>query len=169
MLFPIESCKKLCGFTYYPVLEIIVGIFFLISAFMLPILFYSYNDGFKSQQWDEWLFIAVFFVLFYFLGKNLTFQHMKVLSDSEKCQFYQNMREPSVKIETNLKSWQSLKVLNIAEDKFKKDEPMYAIILIVDNDEKEFYRSRNLKEINQMVETLKNIYIAQKGDNKNEE
>ena len=83
---------------------------------MLPILFYSYNDGFKSQQWDEWLFIAVFFVLFYFLGKNLTFQQMKVLSDSEKCQFYQNMREPSVKIETNLKSWQSLKVLNIAEE-----------------------------------------------------
>ena len=60
-----ELEEKAACFVYYPLLEMAVGIFLMICALAVPILFLVYN-GIKVEQWGELLFCFLFFVLFLF-------------------------------------------------------------------------------------------------------
>lgn len=153
MVFRVIQENKLIGFTYYPLIEIILGVFFLFVAFFVPLLFFKYN-GFKIQQWDEWLFLLFFFLIFLLLGKNLAYQNMKVEIRNNTIRFQHDMREPNVNIELNLSEWNGVTSDVIAA----KDEPEYSINIKKDNELINFYKTINNKENKQIIELLNNIY-----------
>jgi hypothetical protein len=144
--YEIES--KASGFAYYPLLEIAVGIFLMICALVVPILFLIYN-GIKLEQWGELLFCALFFLLFSFMGKNLTFQYLKVEQSADQITFYQNLREPPVEItvETN-------KLSGLTTKETKEGDETFIVLNLKLPEEKEFYRSVNRKEIKKISEAI---------------
>ena len=153
MILKILNNNKLIGFSYYPLLENVLGIFFLFVAFFVPILFFRYN-GFKTQQWDEWLFLLFFFLLFFFLGKNLSYQNMRVEIKNERIFFNQDMREPPVNLDFDLEKWKGIDFSTVEENK----EEMHFIRIKTDSDIKEFYQTRSYKEAKQIGDMLINIY-----------
>ena len=159
MVFKIIQENKLMGFTYYPLLENILGVFFLFMSLFVPILFFNYN-GFKLQQWDEWLFLLVFFLIFFFLGINLGYQNMKVELINNTLYLRQDMRAPEVKLTLSLSEWNGV----IQETKKEKGEDMSFIKIKQNSEIKDFYQSRSIKEANQMVELLNLIYKDNKGE-----
>lgn len=165
MLFEILQEKRLVGFTYYPVLEIILGVFFLFMSFFLPLLFGRYN-GFKFlQQWDEWLFLLFFFILFFFLGKNLAYQNMRVEVRNNNISLRQDMREPPVSLNILIEKWSgsTLKKSEVSENGQKFD-PMYTISVIENNTEKVFYETRSEKEAKKILNALNKLYYVNKGE-----
>ncbi len=159
MVFKIIQDNKIVGFSYYPALEIGFGIFCLIMAFLVPVLFFKYN-GFKVQQWGEWLFVIAFFLFFFFLGKNLTYQSMKVEIKNNRIYFCQDMFLPAVNIDIDLTSWQDV-TLNVTEE---AKEKMYFIKIKTETSLNDFYQTRSEKEAQQMVQLLKDIYKVNKGE-----
>ena len=159
MIFKIIHENKILGFSYYPALEIGFGIFCMIMAFLVPILFFKYN-GFKVQQWGEWLFVLIFFLFFFFLGKNLTYQSMKVEIKNNRIFFSQDMHLPAVNLDIDLANWQDVS-LNVTEE---ANEKMYFIKIQTESGFKEFYQTRSEKEAQQMLQLLKEIYKVNKGE-----
>ncbi len=159
MVFKIIQENKLTGFTYYPVLEICLGVFFLFISFFVPLLFFRYN-GFKIAQWDEWLFLLFFFLLFFFLGKNLSYQNMRVELKGNRLQLRQDMRSSEVNLELDLSEWNGI----IQETTKEKGENMYFIKIKHKSESKDFYQTRNQNESNQMTELLNKIYKDNKGE-----
>ncbi|MDD3147989.1 MAG: hypothetical protein PHD82_11840 [Candidatus Riflebacteria bacterium] len=141
--------ERLSGFTYYPLLEIGVGIFLMLAALAMPVLFVYYN-GIKPEQWAELLFCAGFLVLFMFMGKSLTFQSMQARQTSEGFSFFQNLREPAVLHTIERTNWLGIKTVEE-----KKGEETFTILQIkTPEGELDFYKSLNKKEINKMVGAL---------------
>lgn len=159
MVFKIIHDNKIMGFSYYPALEIGFGIFLLIMAFLVPILFFKYN-GFKTQQWGEWLFVIGFFIFFFLLGKNLTCQSMKVEIKNNRIFFSQDMRLPAVNLDIDLTAWQDSSLIETEE----QNEKMYFIKIKTESSVNDFYQTRNAKEAQQMVQLLKDIYKENKGE-----
>ena len=152
MVFKIIQENKLVGFSFYPLLENILGVFFLFVAFFVPIIFFKYN-GFKLAQWDEWLFCFVFFLFFGFLGYSLGYQNMRVEIKDKVLHLRQDMRD-DVKIELNLDDWQGIK----RETKEEKLENMYYIFIKTKSDSKMFYQTRSVKEAKNICDLLDKIY-----------
>ncbi|PKL42033.1 MAG: hypothetical protein CVV41_16420 [Candidatus Riflebacteria bacterium HGW-Riflebacteria-1] len=149
---------KLPAFAYYPLLEIGVGVFLLIMAFVVPILFLVYN-GIKAEQWGELLFCAGFFVLFFFMGRALSFQSLSARRTEIGFSFQQNLREPAVAIDLKAGDWLGIRTTEaIAKDKdgkeIKDGEVYISIILKTAQGEREFYKSINRKEVNSIVSAL---------------
>ena len=144
--------SKLPAFTYYPLLEIAVGVFLLIMAFVVPVLFLVYN-GIKAEQWGELLFCAGFFVLFFFMGRSLTFQSLVARKTGTGFSFYQNMREPAVALELTNSDWLGIKTSETGE----KDEIFTSILLKTSQGDREFYKSVNRKEINSIISALEEL------------
>jgi hypothetical protein len=149
---------KLPGFTYYPLLEIGVGIFLLIMAFVVPVLFVVYN-GVKAEQWGELLFCAGFFLLFFFMGKSLTFQNLSARRTEIGFSFQQNLREPPVAIDLKSNDW-----LGIKSEEWQgstrsgeKSETYVCIILKTKQGPREFYKSVNRKEITTIIKALEEL------------
>ncbi len=159
MVFKIIHDNKIMGFSYYPALEIGFGIFLFIMAFLVPILFFKYN-GFKPQQWGEWLFVIVFFLFFFLLGKSLTCQSMKVEIKSNRIFFSQDMRLPAVNLDIDLTAWLDTSLIETEEEK----EKMYFIKIKTESGVNNFYQTRNSKEAQQMVQLMKDIYKENKGE-----
>jgi hypothetical protein len=151
--------EKMTGFTYYPLLEISVGIFLLICSFVVPILFLVYN-GINRAQWDELLFCALFFLLFSFMGKSLTFQSLNVTAEGEQLRFYQNLREPPTEFQI---SKYELEGLNTREEVIG-DDTFYILNVRIPK-ENEFYRSVNRKEIAKISEAIIALGKQTKEDN----
>ncbi len=144
---------RLPGFTYYPLLEMGVGVFLMLAAIAMPIVFVAYN-GVKMQQWPELLFVVGFFVLFIFMGKNLTFQSMHARVTADGFAFYQNMREPAVEHRLNKADW-----LGIRTSEEKSGEETFILLkLKTANGELDFYKSINRKEISKMVGALEELH-----------
>ncbi len=162
MVFKIIQENKLIGFTYYPLLENILGVFFLFMAFFVPLLFYRYN-GFKTQQWDEWLFLVIFFIIFLLLGKNLGYQNMKVELKNDILRLRQDMRFPEVNLTININEWLGIKT----DKKEIKGEFLYSIDIINKSEYQNFYQTKNLKEFNQINELLTSIFNENKKENLN--
>lgn len=160
MVFKIINENKLMGFSYYPALEIGFGVFLLIMSFLVPILCFKYN-GFKTQQWGEWLFCIGFFLLFFFLGKSLTYQSMKVEVKNSRIYFRQDMRLPAISLDIELKDWQDV---SLTETEEAANEKMYFIKIITESGVKDFYQTRNANESQQMVQLLKDILKEYKGE-----
>ena len=159
MVFKIIQENKLVGFTFYPLLENCLGVFFLFISFFVPILFFKYN-GFKLSQCDEWLFLIIFFILFISLGISLSYQNMRVELKGNRLQLRQDMRSPEVKLELDLSEWNC-----IIQDTIKeKGENMYFIKIKHNSDLKDFYQTRSPKESNQITDLLNKIYNDNKGD-----
>jgi hypothetical protein len=140
------------GFTYYPALEIGVGIFLMIASVIVPLLFVYYN-GIKAENWAELLFCAGFFLLFMFMGHSLTFQTLQVALNNKKYSFYQNLREPPTAIEMKEYDWEGIKT----EDEKVGEETFIVLKLKTFEKEIEFYRSVNRGEINTIVDALGKI------------
>lgn len=143
---------KFAGFSYYPLLEMGVGVFLLIMSVVVPTLFLIYN-GIKSEQWAELLFCAGFLVLFMFMGKSLTFQLMQVVQTENGYTFFQNMREPQVNLQLKNTEWTGIRTLDVKTG----DETMLHLKLKTASGEIEFYKSINRKEINKMVTALEQL------------
>jgi len=143
---------KLPAFTYYPLLEIAVGVFLLIMSFVVPVLFLVYN-GVKAEQWGELLFCTGFFVLFFFMGRSLIFQSLSGRKTERGFHFYQNLREPAIAIELDNAEWLGIKTSETGE----KDEIFTSILLKTTQGEKEFYKSVNRKEINSIISALEKL------------
>lgn len=141
--------SKVTGFSYYPLLEIGTGIFLLICSLLVPILFLIYN-GIKLEQWGEILFCVIFFFLFFFMGKSLTFQALTVKKDHENVHFYQNLREPATEFSLPQAEWQGIST----RDQQVGEETQIILYVKIKNDEKEFYRSVNRKEIKKICDAL---------------
>lgn len=159
MVFKIIQENKLVGFTYYPLLEIIFGIFCLFMSFFVPFLFYRYN-GFKLEQWGEWLFLIVFFIVFILLGSSLSYQNMKVELKDNILFLRQDMRSPDVKIELKLSDWKGVIKDSIEE----KGEKRFFIKIKNNSEVTDFYNSINSGEANQITDLLNKIYIDNKGE-----
>lgn len=149
---------KLPVFTYYPLLEIGVGIFLLLAAFVVPILFLAYN-GIKAEQWDELLFCAGFFLVFFFLGRSLTFQSLSARRTELGFSFYQNLREPPVAIDLKGSDWLGIKSEEAAAvtASGEKGEVFISIILKTSQGPREFYKSVNRKEIISIAGALEEL------------
>ena len=159
MVFKIIQENKLIGFTYYPLLEIIFGIFSLFMSFFVPALFYKYN-GFKLEQWGEWLFLLAFFVLFLLLGCSLSYQNMKVELKDNILFLRQDMRSPEVKLEIKLSEWNGV----IKDSLQEKGETRFFIKIKNNSEIIDFYNSINSSEANQITDLLNKIYIDNKGE-----
>jgi len=144
---------KLPGFTYYPLLEMGTGIFLMLAAIGLPVLFFAYN-GVKMQQWAELLFVAGFFILFMFMGKQLTFQSMRARVTADGFAFYQNLREPAVEHRLKKTEWLGIRT---CEEK-SGEETFILLKLKTANGELDFYKSINRKEISKMVGALEELH-----------
>jgi|GEM_PF-1021723 len=152
---------KMPAFTYYPLLEIGVGVFLLIMAFVVPILFVVYN-GIKAEQWGELLFCAGFFVLFFFMGKSLTLQSLSARRSEIGYSFYQNLREPAVAIDLKPADWLGIKTEEeVAKDEkgepIAKGEIYIKIQLKTQQGPRDFYKSVNRGEINSIVGALEEL------------
>lgn len=144
---------KLPGFTYYPLLEMGTGVFLMLAAIGLPVLFFAYN-GVKMQQWAELLFVAGFFILFMFMGKQLTFQSMRARVTADGFAFYQNLREPAVEHRLKKTEWLGIRT---CEEK-SGEETFILLKLKTANGELDFYKSINRKEISKMVGALEELH-----------
>lgn len=144
-----SSGEKLPGFSYYPLLEIGVGVFLLTMSLIVPILFVIYN-GVRFEQWPELLFCAGFLVLFFFMGKSLTFQSLQACRTESGFAFSQNMREPPVSLQLKSSEWQGIRT----DDEQVGDETVVHLQLKTTTGVVELYRSINRKEINKMVGAL---------------
>jgi hypothetical protein len=141
--------SKVSAFAYYPLLEIGVGIFLLLCSLAVPILFVVYN-GIKLEQWGELLFCLGFLLLFFYMGKSLIFQSLKVSVENDKFNFYQNLRDPAVQFELDRQDFRGLATRDI-----QVGEETFILLLIKTSEhEKEFYRSVNRKEIQQICDAL---------------
>ena len=143
---------NISGFSYYPLLEMSVGIFLLIMAFLIPILFLAYN-GINLNQWDELLFCLVFFILFAALGHSLTFQSLRAEYDKGNFTFYQNLRNPPFNLELDKKSWKGIQ----SKEQDQGSETFYILNLKTEKENIEFYRSVNRKEIRKITEALEKL------------
>ncbi len=159
MLLKVVQQNKLIGFSFYPLLENVLGVFFLFVAFFVPILFFK-NNGIKFEQWDEWLFCLVFFIFFGFLGYNLGYQNMKVEIKDNLLHLRQDMRGDEVKLEVNLDDWQGV----VKETKVEKNENMYFIYIKTKSDSKLFYQTRSVREANEIGGSLEKIYKDKIGE-----
>ena len=144
---------RLPGFTYYPLLEMGVGVFLMLAAIAMPIVFVAYN-GVKAQQWPELLFVAGFFILFMFMGKNLTFQSMHARVTPDGFAFYQNMREPAVEHRLGKADWLGIRT----SDEKSGEETFILLKLKTANGELDFYKSINRNEIKKMVGALDELH-----------
>lgn len=145
--------ERLPGFSYYPLLEMSVGIFLMLAAVALPVVFLVYN-GLKAEQWGELLFCAGFLVLFLFMGKSLTFQTMRAEQTSDGFSFYQNLREPAVSHKLGQRQWLGIKT----SDEKSGEETFTLLKLKTPDGELDFYKSINKKEINTLVGALGELH-----------
>ena len=159
MIFKIIQENKLIGFSYYPILEIIVGVFLLIMSFLVPLLFFKYN-GFKVQQWDEWLMAIAFFIFFFLLGKNLTFQSLKVEIKNNRIYLSQDMRLPAINLDLDIADWEGYSSFT----KEEKNEKMHFFVIKTKTGTFEFYQTRNDNEILQITNMLSLLYKENKGE-----
>lgn len=137
------------GFSYYPLLEIGVGIFLLIMAFLVPILFLVYN-GMNIKQWDELLFCLVFLILFGGLGRSLTFQYLRVQYGNGQFSFFQSLRKPDFSLKLEAPSWTGIQT----REQDQGNETHIILYIKINKENVEFYRSVNRKEIRKITEAL---------------
>ncbi|GAB4282563.1 MAG: hypothetical protein Kow0029_28160 [Candidatus Rifleibacteriota bacterium] len=141
--------SKVTGFVYYPLLEMGTGVFLMICAVSVPLLFVIYN-GVKPEQWGELLFCIFFFLLFFIMGKSLTFQKLEVKLKNDEFCFYQNLREPPTEFVIKESAWQGF----VTSEEEVGTETMFILLLKDENTEKEFYRSVNRNEIKKISEAI---------------
>lgn len=144
---------RLPGFSYYPLLEAGFGVFLMLAALTVPVLFLVYN-GVKLEQWGELLFCAGFFVLFMYLGKSLTFQKLHACITPDGFRFYQSLRDPAVEHRLTRAQW-----LGIKTSEEKSGEETYILLKLKTVDgELDFYKSINRKEITTLVSELEKLH-----------
>jgi hypothetical protein len=84
------------------------------------------------------------------MGKSLIFQSLKVSVENDKFNFYQNLRDPAVQFELDRQDFRGLATRDI-----QVGEETFILLLIKTSEhEKEFYRSVNRKEIQQICDAL---------------
>lgn len=160
MLFEVLKEKRLVGFSYYPMIEVIVGILLISGAFILPILHVIYN-GLKKQDWLDILICLGLFLLFFFIGKNLAFQKIKIDSDDKYIHFFQNMREPSLETSLEIDKWNGML---LEKDSTIPSEVKYFIRIVTKDKNIDFYQTINKKEAEQISNSLNTIYKNLKGE-----
>jgi hypothetical protein len=161
MVYRIIQQNKLVGFSYYPLIENALGVFFLFIVFFVPIYYFKFN-GFKLQQWVDWLCLLIFFILFFFIGKNLAYQNMRVELKDNTISFMQDMRDPEVKLDISLTEWNGIET-NI-ETLVDNSEYMHFIKIKKKSETVPFYQTRSKSEFDQMVDLLNKIYNENKGE-----
>lgn len=144
---------KLPAFSYYPLLEAGFGVFLMLAALTVPILFLIYN-GIKAEQWAELLFCAGFFIMFMYLGKSLTFQKMHARLTLDGYHFYQSLRDPAVEHRLTRSQWLGIRTFDE-----KSGEETYVVLRLKTIDgELDFYKSINRKEIKTLAEELEKLH-----------
>lgn len=163
MISEIVENNKLAGFSYYPILEICLGVFFLFMSFCVPLLFAKYN-GFKFlEQWDEWLFLLIFFFVFLLLGKSLTWQKLTVKEENGTINFFQNLRSPEVSIECKFEDWiENRIVIHNYKEKDPRADNLHEIILKLKHEERQFYVTKSKKEAQIILDNLNKLQASLK-------
>ncbi len=135
--------SRLAGFTYYPVWEIAFGLFLIMSAVAIPLLFFRFN-GFQLKQAWEWLFCLGFLLFFGLLGKSLVMQVFLAHLDGEDLVVEHNLRDPSVTIRRPVAGWTDTVTRQAASE---RGEVLHLLVLVFGTEAIEIYRSVSPSEI----------------------
>lgn len=107
--------NKLVGFTYYPLLQILVGVFFIICALIVP-GFYFYINGYKNSNFTESIISILFLLFFGWLGKNLVYQWFDFFITSSEIIVNNTIAEPHIFLRININSTINLSVKEFATE-----------------------------------------------------
>lgn len=150
----VSSQSRLTGFTFYPAWEICFGLFLVMSAVALPVLFFKYN-GFQAKQYPEWLFCLGFVVFFGWMGKALIFQVFLARIEADRVVIEHNLREPAVRIDRPLADWRDTLARETRGD---KGESFHLLVLAVGTEAVELYRSINQAEVEDLQKALQTLH-----------
>jgi len=139
----VSSQSRLVGFNYHPVWEIVFGLFLVMSAVAIPVLFFRFN-GFQLKQYPEWLFCLGFFAFFSWMGRALIFQAFLARIEGDRVVIEHNLRDPPVSISRALGEWTNTLV---SESSGEKGENLHLLVLVSGTEALELYRSVNPGEI----------------------
>lgn len=139
------TADRLTGFTYYPTLEIVMGVFFILAAFALPILFVYYNS-ISIDKWDEIAFCVIFFVFFAFLGKSLANQSMHMELKENNFVIKQDMHLPETIIEFKPENFYGIDIIQEKQN----NNLFHVIVINAENGNYKLYKSVSKKEIDRI-------------------
>jgi hypothetical protein len=145
-----SSQARLAGFTFYPVLEIAFGLFLVMSALAVPLLFLRFN-GLQGKQWPELLFCLGFLLFFGWMGKTLIFQAFLVRVEGGNLVVEHNLRDPAVSCTRPLGEWEETTIREATDG---KGDRYYLLVLVAKGQAIELYRSINSAEIVALHEAL---------------
>jgi hypothetical protein len=146
----IGASPRLEGFFYYPVWEIAVGVFLMVSAIGLPALFLTFN-GVQTKQYGEWIFCLVFFLFFGWMGKTLTFQSLTARFAGDRITIHHNLRDPELSWEAPLQQWTELKTAEAVDEQGRQ---MKTLLVLTADSAHEIYRSINPVEVDAIRQAL---------------
>lgn len=135
--------SRLAGFTYYPVWEIAFGLFLIMSAVAIPLLFFRFN-GFQLKQAWEWLFCLGFFLFFGLLGKSLVMQVFIGHIEGSDLIVEHTLRDPSMALRRPVRDWTDTVTRQATTE---KGEIFHLLVLVFGTEAIEIYRSVSPKEI----------------------
>ncbi|NLI75719.1 MAG: hypothetical protein GX442_04665 [Candidatus Riflebacteria bacterium] len=135
--------SRLAGFTYYPVWEIAFGLFLIMSAVAIPLLFFRFN-GFQLKQTWEWLFCLGFLLFFGLLGKSLVMQFLLAHLEGADLVVEHNLRDPSLAIRRPVIGWTDTVTRQATTE---RGEVFHLLVLVFGTDAIEIYRSVSPTEI----------------------
>jgi len=148
---------RLDGFIYLPLIEASFGIFLILTAIAVPLLFLKYN-GVQIGQYPEWLFCLGFLLFFLWMGKTLAYQYFDVKITDNKLRIVHNLRGPDMNFERPVKEWIETR---LADAKDQEGKTYKTIVIYTTDGGTEVYRTVNNSEaetiLNAFEELRKNI------------
>ncbi len=131
-------------------MEVGFGIFLMVAALSVPILFLRFN-GVNSQQYPEWIFCLGFLLFFLWMGSTLAFQSFEAKIKDNLLQINHNLRGPDLSYTRQLGELSEIKTGDASDETGKT----YKTLLIQATDgATEVYRSVSPDEVLELKSAL---------------
>lgn len=153
-----SSGTQLDGFIYFPLMEAVFGVFLMITAVAMPVLFLKYN-GIQMKQYPEWLFVLGFLLFFFWMGHTLAFQWFEARIATGKIKIKHNLRGPDLALERTLSEWTDLRMGNARDDSGRE---FTTLLFVAGDGVVEIYRSIDAAEVKTIKESLGTLRQARK-------
>jgi len=145
-----NSPQGITGFSYHPTLEVGFGLFLIVVAMTVPILFFWFN-GVNFRQWSEWVFCMGFLFFFGWMGYTLAWQEFRAGVHDSILSITQDLRGPDFSITIPLADWQGISFSDAHDEQGKS---VRCLRLETTNGHREIYRSVSPEEINAIGDAL---------------
>lgn len=142
------------GFSYSPTWETAVGWFLMVSAVLMPLLYFKMNTS-ANRGTTEWIFCFVFMIFFLILGHSLAFQSFRAFITGEKSiQIAQDMRSPGTTLNRKVQDWRESRIGKVSDENGNE----YAAVYFIGSDGPvELYRTINPAEARLLCESLEEL------------